>query len=125
VTMTLNWGYLIGTAIFLGVLVVLVAAQIFAKRFHPFLYWSTIVASTTFGTTLAGFADRLLGIGHTGGSSLLLALLLNTIGPKRRQNGDCLPRQLASPTAALRECALLRSAQNCTCKVAVSKSCEV
>jgi uncharacterized membrane-anchored protein len=79
VTMTLNWGYLIGTAIFLGVLVVLVAAQIFAKRFHPFLYWSTIVASTTFGTTMADFADRSLGIGYTGGSSLLLALLLATL----------------------------------------------
>jgi uncharacterized membrane-anchored protein len=79
VTMTLNWGYLTGTAIFLGVLVVLVAAQIFAKRFHPFLYWSTIVASTTFGTTMADFADRSLGIGYTGGSSLLLALLLATL----------------------------------------------
>jgi uncharacterized membrane-anchored protein len=79
VTMTLNWGYLTGTAIFLAALVVLVAAQILAKRFHPFLYWSTIVASTTFGTTMADFADRSLGIGYTGGSSLLLALLLATL----------------------------------------------
>jgi uncharacterized membrane-anchored protein len=79
VTMTLNWGYLTGTAIFLGALLVLVAAQILAKRFHPFLYWSTIVASTTFGTTMADFADRSLGIGYTGGSSLLLALLLATL----------------------------------------------
>lgn len=76
VTMTLNWGYLSGTAIFLAALVVLVVAQILAKRFHPFLYWSTIVASTTFGTTMADFADRSLGIGYTGGSSLLLALLM-------------------------------------------------
>jgi uncharacterized membrane-anchored protein len=79
VTMTLNWGYLTGTAIFLAALVVLVAIQILAKRFHPFLYWSTIVASTTFGTTMADFADRSLGIGYTGGSSLLLALLLATL----------------------------------------------
>src|ERR1700758_2906960 len=79
VTMTLNWGYLAGTALFLGFLVVLVAAQILAKRFHPFLYWSTIVASTTFGTTMADFADRSLGIGYAGGSSLLLALLLATL----------------------------------------------
>jgi len=79
VTMTLNWGYLTGTAIFLAALVVLVATQILAKRFHPFLYWSTIVASTTFGTTMADFADRSLGIGYTGGSSLLLALLLATL----------------------------------------------
>ena len=79
VTMTLNWGYLIGTAIFLGALIILVTAQILAKRFHAFLYWATIVASTTFGTTMADFCDRSLGIGYTGGSSLLLALLLGTL----------------------------------------------
>ena len=76
VTMTLNWGYLTGTALFLGTLVVLVIAQILAKRFHPFLYWATIVASTTFGTTMADFADRSLGIGYTGGSLLLFACLM-------------------------------------------------
>ena len=74
VTMTLNWGYLTGTAIFLSLLVVLVGMQIAAKKFHPFLYWATIVASTTAGTTMADFADRSLGIGYTGGSSLLFAL---------------------------------------------------
>src|SRR6201985_2082900 len=76
VTMTLNWGYLAGTALFLGLLVVLIIAQILAKRFHPFLYWATIIASTTFGTTMADFADRSLGIGYTGGSALLLACVL-------------------------------------------------
>jgi uncharacterized membrane-anchored protein len=80
VTMTLNWGYLTGTAIFLAVLVVLVVAQIVAKKFHPFLYWATIVASTTFGTTMADFADRSLGIGYTGGSSILLLCLLSVLG---------------------------------------------
>jgi uncharacterized membrane-anchored protein len=75
VTMTLNWGYLAGTAIFLGLLVMLVIAQILAKKFHPALYWATIIASTTFGTTMADFADRSLGIGYTGGSTLLLACL--------------------------------------------------
>ena len=80
VTMTLNWGYLTGTAIFLSLLVVLVATQIAAKKFHPFLYWATIVASTTAGTTMADFADRSLGIGYTGGSSLLLLCLLATLG---------------------------------------------
>src|SRR3984885_15936600 len=58
VTMTLKWGYLDGTALFLGLLVVLVIAQVRARAFHPFLYWATIVASTTFGTTMADFADR-------------------------------------------------------------------
>ena len=67
-------------AIFGGALVALVVAQIFAKRFHPILYWATIVASTTFGTTLADFADRSLGIGYTGGSLLLLCCLLATLG---------------------------------------------
>src|SRR6202050_2970531 len=80
VTMTLNWGYLVGTALFLAVLVVLVVFQIVAKKFHPFLYWATIVASTTFGTTMADFADRSLGIGYAGGSSLLLLCLLAALG---------------------------------------------
>ena len=80
VTMTLNWGYLTGTALFLSALVVLVAMQIVAKKFHPFLYWATIVASTTFGTTMADFADRSLGIGYTGGSSILLLCLLTVLG---------------------------------------------
>jgi uncharacterized membrane-anchored protein len=79
VTMTSNWGYLTGTLIFLPALVLLVVAQIVARRFHPFLYWATIVASTTFGTTMADFADRSLGIGYTGGSALLLGLLLVTL----------------------------------------------
>jgi uncharacterized membrane-anchored protein len=69
-------GYLIGTAIFFSLLVAFVAIQIIAKKFHPFLYWATIVASTTAGTTLADFADRSLGIGYTGGSSVLLACVL-------------------------------------------------
>lgn len=75
VTMTLNWGYLAGTLLFAVVLLGLVVAQIMARRFNPVLYWSTIVASTTFGTTMADFADRSLGIGYTGGSTLLLACL--------------------------------------------------
>jgi uncharacterized membrane-anchored protein len=80
VTMTLNWGYLAGTALFLALLIALVVAEIFAKRFNSFLYWATIVASTTFGTTMADFADRSLGIGYTGGSSLLFACLIAVLG---------------------------------------------
>src|SRR5579872_7099748 len=76
VTMTLNWGYLIGTAIFLSLLVVLIGLQIAAKKFHPTLYWATIVASTTAGTTMADFADRSLGIGYAGGSTLLFLCLI-------------------------------------------------
>ena len=80
VTMTMNLGYLAGTAIFLALLVVLVVAQIVAKKFHPFLYWATIVASTTFGTTMADFADRSLGIGYTGGSLVLFLCLMAVLG---------------------------------------------
>src|SRR5215813_11521337 len=77
--MTLNWGYLAGSALFLAALVILVICQIVAKRFHPLLYWATIVASTTFGTTMADFADRSLGIGYTGGSLLLFACLVTVL----------------------------------------------
>ncbi len=76
VTMTMNLGYLTGTAIFLSLLVVLVIWQIAAKKFHPYLYWATIIASTTAGTTMADFADRSLGIGYTGGSAILLLCVL-------------------------------------------------
>ncbi len=69
-------GYLIGTGIFLSVLMVLVLIQIAAKRFNPLLYWATIVASTTAGTTLADFCTRSLGIGYVGGSLLLFALVI-------------------------------------------------
>src|SRR6267378_6453953 len=80
VTMTLNWGYWTGTWIFLSLLVVLVVFQIAATKFYPFLYWATIVASTTAGTTMADFADRSLGIGYSGGSSALFLFLLAVLG---------------------------------------------
>jgi uncharacterized membrane-anchored protein len=76
VTMTLDWGYLAGTALFLSLLVVLILIQIAASKFHPFLYWATIVASTTAGTTMADLADRSLGVGYAGGSSILFACLI-------------------------------------------------
>ncbi|MEW6768293.1 MAG: hypothetical protein AB1342_09725 [Pseudomonadota bacterium] len=79
ISMSMNLGYLVGTFIFAVVFIVAVALQIRAKAFHPSLYWITIVATTTVGTTLADFADRSLGIGYAGGSSILLALLLMTL----------------------------------------------
>ena len=80
VTMSLNLGYLVGTAIFAAIFVVAVAAQIAAKRFHPFLYWAVIVATTTVGTTLADYFDRSLGIGYAGGASILFVSLLAVLG---------------------------------------------
>jgi uncharacterized membrane-anchored protein len=105
VTMTLwhadanayNGGYLIGTVLFFSILVVLVIWQIAAKRFHPLLYWGTIVASTTFGTTMADFADRSLGIGYTGGSSLLLCCLLTTLALWYWWEGSISVETVASP----------------------------
>lgn len=97
VTMTLNWGYAAGVALFGVALVVLVAAQVFAKRFHATLYWATIVASTTFGTTLADFADRSLGIGYTGGSLLLLGCLLATLGLWRLTQGTVSVTTVSTP----------------------------
>jgi uncharacterized membrane-anchored protein len=79
VTMTMNLGYLVGTVIFLSALVVMVTWQTLAKKFHPFLYWAAIVASTTAGTTMADLADRSLGIGYAGGSLLLLAGVLASL----------------------------------------------
>jgi len=80
VSMSLKLGYLVGTAIFAAIFFVAVTAQIKAKEFHPVVYWVTIVATTTVGTTLADFVDRSLGIGYAGGASLLLALLLASLG---------------------------------------------
>lgn len=97
VTMTLNWGYLAGTLLFLAVLVIFVVWQIIARKFHPLLYWATIVASTTFGTTMADFADRSLGIGYTGGSTLLLAGLLLVLALWYRSEGTISVNTVASP----------------------------
>lgn len=97
VTMTLNWGYLAGSCLFLAVMIVLVAAQIRASKFHPALYWATIVASTTFGTTMADFADRSLGIGYTGGSTLLLTCLVLVLGLWYRAEGTISVNSVSTP----------------------------
>jgi uncharacterized membrane-anchored protein len=79
VSMSMDLGYLVSTIIFAVVFIAAVTAQILARKFHPVTYWATIVASTTVGTTLADFATRSLGIGYTGGSSILLVLLLGSL----------------------------------------------
>jgi uncharacterized membrane-anchored protein len=99
VSMTLNWGYLAGSLLFVAALIVLVAAQIASKTFHPLLYWATIVASTTFGTTMADFADRSLGIGYTGGSTLLALLLAVTLLLWRWSQGTIDVNTVATPKA--------------------------
>jgi uncharacterized membrane-anchored protein len=101
VTMTLNLGYLIGTLIFGVVLVAAVSAQVIAKRFHPFLYWSVVVATTTVGTTLADFMDRSLGIGYLGGSLILFALVLISLGTWYWSCGSVSVDTVAAPKVEL------------------------
>jgi uncharacterized membrane-anchored protein len=78
-SMSLDLGYLVSTGIFAVLFVVAVIAQIQAKKFHPFVYWATIISTTTVGTTLADFADRSLGIGYAGGATILFSLLLASL----------------------------------------------
>jgi len=99
VSMSMNLGYLVGTAIFAAIFLAAVVAQVKAKGFHPFLYWTTIIATTTVGTTLADFADRSLGIGYAGGSSLLLALLLGSLFIWHRTLGSVSVSTVSSPKA--------------------------
>lgn len=79
VSMSMNLGYLVGTGLFAIVFLIAVLIQIRAKRFHPLPYWTTIIATTTVGTTLADFADRSLGIGYTGGTLVLFVLLISSL----------------------------------------------
>ncbi len=99
VSMSMNLGYLLGTAIFAVLFALAVSAQIAAARFRPMLYWTTIIATTTVGTTLADFTDRSLGIGYAGGSSMLLALLLGTLFVWHRTLGSVAVSTVSSPPA--------------------------
>jgi len=99
VTMSLGLGYLVGTAAFAVVFVAAVAAQIRTDAFRPALYWLTIVATTTVGTTLADFADRSLGIGYAGGSTLLLALLIASLAVWHRTLGTVAIDSIRTPQA--------------------------
>lgn len=101
VSMSMNLGYLIGTAIFLAILVVLVWRQIAARLYHPLLYWATIIASTTAGTTMADFATRSLGIGYAGGSALLFACVVASLALWRSVLGSVAIETVHEPRAEL------------------------
>jgi len=97
VSMTMNLGYLAGTAIFLTILAALVVVQVAANRFHPFLYWATIIASTTTGTTMADFADRSLGVGYTGGTSILFVCLMGVLALWHYSQGTISVETVSTP----------------------------
>lgn len=99
VSMSMNLGYLVATGVFGIVFLLAVAAQIAAPQFKPFLYWTTIIATTTVGTTLADFVDRSLGIGYAGGALLLLALLLGSLAAWYRTMGSVAVDTVSSPKA--------------------------
>jgi uncharacterized membrane-anchored protein len=100
-SMSLNLGYLVSTGIFFGLFLVLVAAQVKAKRFHPLLYWAVIVGTTLAGTTMADFADRSLGIGYPGGTALLFGLVVASLLAWRLAVGTVSVNNIVTPKAEI------------------------
>ena len=101
VSMSMNLGYLLSTIIFAAIFIAAVMAQIAAKKFHPALYWTTIIATTTVGTTLADFADRSLGIGYAGGTAILFTLLMGSLWIWYRTMGSVSVDTVNSPKAEM------------------------
>lgn len=98
-SMSMNLGYLVSTGIFAAVFIVAVFAQMKARNFHPWIYWMTIIATTTVGTTMADFFDRSLGIGYSGGSAILLSLLLGSLWLWHRTLGTVSVQSVSTPKA--------------------------
>ena len=101
VSMSMNLGYLLSTAIFAAVFLLAVTCQINARKFHPVIYWATIIATTTVGTTLADFADRSLGIGYAGGSALLFTLLMGSLAVWYWSSGSVAISSISTPKAQM------------------------
>ncbi|WGR73789.1 MULTISPECIES: hypothetical protein [unclassified Bradyrhizobium] len=98
-SMSMNFGYTLSSVVFIGIFLTAVAAQISARKFHPFLYWFVVIATTTAGTTMADLADRSLGIGYPGGSSLLFALLMISLFIWYRSEGSISVKTVSTPRA--------------------------
>lgn len=101
VSMSMDLGYLVGTGIFSVLFLIAVSAQVSARKFQPLLYWATIIATTTVGTTLADFSTRSLGIGYAGGSVILFALLLGSLVVWYRTLGSVAVDTVASPRSEI------------------------
>ncbi len=100
-SMSMDLGYLVSTGIFAAIFAIAVMVQILAKKFHPVIYWTTIVATTTVGTTLADFADRSLGIGYAGGSAILAASLIASLLLWQRVLGSVAVETVSSPKSEM------------------------
>ena len=100
-SMSMNLGYLLSTGIFAVIFVAAVIIQVRAKKFHPVIYWVTIVATTTVGTTLADFADRSLGIGYAGGTTILLVMLMASLWIWKRNLGSVAVDTVNSPKSEM------------------------
>lgn len=100
-SMSMGLGYLASTGIFAAILAVAVLVQVQARKFHPVIYWTTIIATTTVGTTLADFSDRSLGIGYTGGTAMLFALLMASLALWRRTLGSVAVNTVSSPQSEM------------------------
>ncbi len=101
VSMSMNLGYLVSTWIFAVIFIATVIAQISAKKFHPVLYWTTIIATTTVGTTLADYVDRSLGIGYLGGTTILFTLLMTSLFVWHRALGSIAVNSVSSPKSEM------------------------
>ncbi|MEK6777353.1 MAG: hypothetical protein AABY87_10820 [bacterium] len=101
VSMSMNLGYLVSTGIFAAIFLFSVIAQVSAKKFHPVLYWTTIIATTTVGTTLADLVDRSFGIGYAGGTTILLTLLLASLFLWHRALGSIAVDTVCSPESEM------------------------
>jgi len=100
-SMSMNLGYLVSSGIFAAIFIIAVIIQISAKQFHPVVYWTTIVATTTVGTTLADFADRSLGIGYLGGTIILFSLLMASLLIWYRVLGSVAVDTVSSPISEM------------------------
>lgn len=100
-SMSMDLGYLVGTGIFAAVFIVAAMAQMSAKKFHPFVYWTTIIATTTVGTTLADFSTRSLGIGYAGGTTILFLLLMASLLVWYRTLGSVAVDSVSSPRSEM------------------------
>ena len=101
VSMSMHLGYLVSTGIFAAIFMVTVVVEVSAKKFHPVIYWSTIIATTTVGTTLADFADRSLGIGYVGGTAILFTFLMLSLLIWYRALGSVAVNTVSSPKSEM------------------------